>query len=182
MAKDSSLAVSPNKYSNGGEVSSSVSLASVSNRNNNSMSSDMSMASMSNKYSSGNQMISDISIPSLYKRYSNGGEVSSSVSLASSFNRYAEGGEISDTPSPVSISKSENSTQNIVSSPSVYIKIDINNNGQVSSNTEENKGKNSPFGEDFAQKLSRQVRDIVKDEMTQQVRVGGVNSQIRRSK
>ena len=143
----------------------------------------MSMASISNKYSNGNQMVSDVSIPSVYKRYANGGEVSSSVSLASSFNRYAEGGEVSDTSSPISISKSENSTQNIVSSPSVYIKIDINNNGQMSSDTKENKkGKDSPFGEGFAEKMSREVRNIVRDEMIQQSRVGGINSQIRRVK
>lgn len=194
------LASALSKYANGGKVSSSVSLASlkpvsnrfqenneifkqISSRNNNGTLSDMSMASISNKYSNGNKMVSnDMPIASALNKYADGGEVSSSVSLASSFNRYAEGGEVSDTPSPVSISKSENSTQNIVSSPSVYIKIDINNNGQMSSETKEDKGKDSPFGEDFGQKLSRQVRDIVKDEMTQQSRVGGVNSQIRRTK
>ena len=106
------------------------------------------------------------------------------MNIGSIRSRYADGGDVSEMPSTVSTSKSKSSPEEIASNPSVYIKIDINNNGEVSAKTEEDKSKqkNSPFGEDFGQKLSRQVRDIVKDEMVQQSRVGGINSQIRRTK
>jgi hypothetical protein len=35
----------------------------------------------------------------------------------------------------------------------------------------------SPFGANFSEKLSKSVRDIVKDELVQQSRVGGTNYQ-----
>ncbi len=57
--------------------------------------------------------------------------------------------------------------------PQVNIKIDINNNGTTSSSGTSN-NKDGAFGESFADKLQKQVRSIVTEELIRQSRSDGI--------
>jgi hypothetical protein len=102
-------------------------------------------------------------------------------------NTYAEGGSVGEgMPEMASVNLNNESSFNksgAGSAPQVYIKIDINNNGDTSSSSEASGGsKNDTFGEDFAKKLEKQIRNTVKDELVQQDRVGGMNSRLARAR
>lgn len=64
-----------------------------------------------------------------------------------------------------------------VSAPQVSVKIEINNNGQVSSKSGSTGGDDGPFGADFGTKLEKSIRPIVQDELIRQSRNDGFFSQ-----
>jgi TP901 family phage tail tape measure protein len=101
-------------------------------------------------------------------------------------NTYAEGGSVGEgMPEMATVSLNNDSKfekTGSANAPQVYIKIDINNQGDTSSSSESSgNGQNEAFGEDFAKKLERTIRNTVQDELVQQDRVGGMNSKLRRS-
>lgn len=59
----------------------------------------------------------------------------------------------------------------------VNIKVDINNNGNATSSATSNGTAGQPFGPDFADKLNRQIRGVVQDELVQQSRPDGFLAQ-----
>jgi TP901 family phage tail tape measure protein len=79
---------------------------------------------------------------------------------------WAEGGVV-DTSMPVGSSNSGGSSN-------VHVKIEINNNGGITSSASADGGGLSP---DFAQKLQKQVRGMVQDEIVNQSRSGGFFAQ-----
>lgn len=79
--------------------------------------------------------------------------------------RWADGGGV-DIPMT-------NSTRS--DTPNVHVKIDINNNGTVTSSTSAD-GKGA-FGTDFAEKMDRQVRGIVQEELVNATRSDGFLTQ-----
>lgn len=83
--------------------------------------------------------------------------------------RWAEGGEVGGVSNigPASSGSSQ--------APSVNVKIEINNNGQMSSSSSST-GQDK-FGEDFGQKIEKAVRPIVQDEIVRQMRSDGIFSQ-----
>lgn len=64
-----------------------------------------------------------------------------------------------------------------VSAPQVSVKIEINNNGQVSSKSGSTSGDDGPFGADFGTRLEKSIRPIVQDELIRQSRNDGFFSQ-----
>ena len=56
--------------------------------------------------------------------------------------------------------------------PSVNVKIEINNNGQMSSSSSST-GQDK-FGSEFGQKIEKAVRPIVQDEIVRQMRNDGI--------
>jgi hypothetical protein len=60
--------------------------------------------------------------------------------------------------------------------PRVTVNIKIENNGNVSSTSEGSNG-DGKFGRDFAGRLEKQIRGVVKDELVQQSRADGFLTQ-----
>jgi hypothetical protein len=98
---------------------------------------------------------------------------------------FSEGGPVGGGPAMAMSSDIPSSATNVTSKqdgPSVSVNIQINNNGEASSSSKSNGGKDGAFGPDFANKLEKQVRAIVNDELVQASRTGGTAGQIRRTK
>lgn len=81
--------------------------------------------------------------------------------------RWADGGGV-DVPLTLS-----SDTQK---APNVNIKVDINNNGAATTSATSNNG-DGPFGTQFADKLNRNIRAVVQDELVRQSRSDGFFSQ-----
>lgn len=119
------------------------------------------------------------------RRYSMGGEVS--YAAVTPYARgYSEGGMVGGG-SPMAMTSDIPSSATNVSrtneGPSVSVTIQINNNGDVSAKSD-SKGADgqSGFGPEFAGRLEKQVRGIVRDELVQSSRNGGIAGQVKRSK
>lgn len=69
-----------------------------------------------------------------------------------------------------------NATQGSGSGTQVNIKVEINN-GTANSSATSNGTNNQPFGPEFADKLNRQIRGVVQDELVQQSRSDGFFTQ-----
>lgn len=101
------------------------------------------------------------------------------MKYGNSIKRFAEGGNVDSLPAPSSPPSIDNIKP--TSEPNVYIKVDINNQGNVQTQTQNNNGE-QPFGQEFAERLNRTIRNVVKDEFTQQSRVGAQSSQLKRAR
>jgi TP901 family phage tail tape measure protein len=87
---------------------------------------------------------------------------------------WADGGYVGSAP--MSNTQSEPNSQTM-GAPTVYINI-TNNNGEVKTDTNTEGGQGNgegPFGKDFANKIEKQVRGIVRDEMVQSRRTGNMS-------
>lgn len=119
----------------------------------------------------------------IYAKLNSGGAVIKKASVGkygvSNLRKFADGGMVTANGSSSPLANTSSSNKSI--QPNVVIKIDINNNGDTSSSEKSDQG-NGAFGNEFAQKLSQNIRSIVKDELIQQGRTGGMNSQFSRIK
>lgn len=96
--------------------------------------------------------------------------------LVQPFAGFADGGEVAGGVTSPSLAIGTSTTgSSSTQAPQVYVKIDINNDGTVSSSRQAN-GEGS-FGRDFAQKMEKQVRSLVQDELVRQSRPDGFFAQ-----
>lgn len=111
------------------------------------------------------------------RRFAGGGMVGGETQMAMDFMpRFANGGEV-EGGAPLSI-QSPTSSGGSGNAPNVNVKIEINNNGQMSSSKSSTGGANGgAFNEDFANKLESAIRPVVQDEIIRQMRNDGIFSQ-----
>ena len=111
------------------------------------------------------------------RRFAGGGMVGGETQMAMDFMpRFANGGEVGGG-APLSI-QSPTSSGGSGNTPNVNVKIEINNNGQMSSSKSTTGGSGGgPFNEDFANKLESAIRPVVQDEIIRQMRNDGIFSQ-----
>lgn len=117
----------------------------------------------------------------LFMKLSSGGGVINKAATqkygTSGLKKFADGGMVTNNTSLAPLANISNTDKSV--QPNVIIKIDINNNGDSSSSSKSDQG-NGTFGEEFAQKLSQNIRNVVRDEMIQQQRTGGMTSKLNR--
>jgi TP901 family phage tail tape measure protein len=111
------------------------------------------------------------------RRFAGGGMVGGETQMAMDFMpRFANGGEVGGG-APLSI-QSPTSSGGSGNAPNVNVKIEINNNGQMSSSKSTTGGNgDGTFNEDFANKLETAIRPVVQDEILRQMRNDGIFSQ-----